>query len=924
MKKYILGIAMISSFFSITLNAQYQYVGTYSGSQTAGFVDGTNVNARYNAPYGLAFDGSHTLYIADALNHAIRKIDITTGIVSTILGNGVAGFVDGNATQARLNTPAGIYYKNGFLYITDNLNNAIRKLDITTNILTTIAGTGAGGYLDGPALSATFFQPKSLVVDDSGTVFVADYENHVIRQIKNGIVSTYAGTGVAGFINGSAQTAQFWRPRDIRIDHFGNMYVAEVMNNCIRKISNGIVSTYAGTGVAGTQDGPALSATFFAINGIEFYNGSMYVSDANGHKIRKISANGVVSTVAGSGALGYIDGSCVSSQFSLLTAITLDNDGNIYVGDRDNNCIRIIASSSNIISGTVFNDANSNCTKENDDNAFTNWIVKAMPGSYYASTDSTGHYTLPLPAGTYTISQIIPNPFFWDTVCPAQSYSHVITTTSNTFATNLNFSLHTRVSCPILSVDVAAIALRRCRVNYYYANYKNEGNDTANNAYINIELDSLMTIDNVSIPVSAQNGNIYTFNIGTLLPGQTGSFYFGVYLDCGAVTGSTWCVKATMGPHSPCVEAIDSTWDHSSVKVTGRCDNGLACFKIKNTGSLGGGDMAGSSNYRIYENGILVHSGTFQLLGNTDTVICWPGNGNTIQLQADQRPGHPGHSHPNDYVEDCGTPSGTTPVFGIATATPQDDADLDVEMECLQVIGSFDPNDKTVIPAGIGADHYIRENDELEYRIRFQNTGNDTAFDVVIVDTLTNFLDPTTIVSGASSHPYAFKLLGNGIVRWTFANILLPDSTTNEPASHGFIKFKIKQKAGNVPGNRIENKVGIIFDFNEPVITNTAYSTVWQELVIAIKQNENTPVNTENNFIVFPNPSSGIINFEAKNKTENWKLTIYDVLGKMVYSVDVSNESKTSCDLNSFQKGMFFYKINSDGKTINSGKIIIQ
>jgi uncharacterized repeat protein (TIGR01451 family) len=907
---------LISVLFFSSLNAQYNYVGTYAGTNSVGFVNGALSAARFNNPYGVAFDGVNTIYVADLYNHAIRAINMTTGTVSTLAGTGSAGFVNGIGTSASFNAPAGVFYKDGFLYVADDFNQAIRKIDLSNDSVSTVAGSGSSGFQDGPALTAKFYEPKGLAVDDSGIVYVADYGNNRIRKISGGVVSTFAGTGTSGSANGALLSATFSWPRDLCFDNLGNMYVTDILNNKIRRIANGTVSTLAGSGAQGGTDGTGSSASFYSPVGIVYKNGALYVVDGAGNKVRKVTLNGVVTTIAGTGASGYANGACNTSKFNLPQGLTIDNAGNIYVGDKSNNSVRIIGTTNNSIGGDVFKDQNSNCSFASGDSYLANRLVLATPGSYYASTDNSGHYSLPLPAGTYTISQIITNPTLWDTVCPS-GYTQSLTLTTGNNVNNVNFALHPKTNCPVLWVDLGASALRRCMTNSYSVNYCNKGTDSASNVYIDITVDSLMTINNSNLTYT-QTGSTYRFNVGTLDAEECGYFWFTVYLDCAASTGSTHCVSADIGPATNCYQVIDSTWDKSSLSVSGNCNDSLACFTILNTGSASNGNMQGTSPFRIYENGILVNAGTIQLAGGADTVICWPANGNTIQLQADQRPGHPGHSHPNDYVEECGTPGGTSPVFGIVTSIAPDDADNEIEIECLQVISSFDPNDKTVIPAGITDEHYIKNNDELEYRIRFQNTGNDTAFNIVVIDTLPGYLDPATVVSGVSSNPYEFEMIGNGILKWTFRNILLPDSTTNEPGSHGFVKFKIEQKQGNAPGTRIENKVGIYFDFNSPVITNTAFSTVWQDLVLTVQKKD-----LLSDFNVYPNPSAGVVCFESKAEIVNGNLVIMDASGRIIKQ-QKTEKTKTTIDLSSCAKGIYFYSIRSNNGVVSSGKIIVR
>ena len=169
--------------------------------------------------------------------------------------------------------------------------------------------------------------------------------------------------------------------------------------------------------------------------------------------------------------------------------------------------------------------------------------------------------------------------------------------------------------------------------------------------------------------------------------------------------------------------------------------------------------------------------------------------------------------------------------LGFVTQFPLDDESLTIDEDCQENRGSYDPNDKTGYPKGFCQAKYIRTDQEIEYRIRFQNTGTDTAFNITVTDTLSHFLSPASVRPGTSSHPYEYALLGEGVVKFTFPNIMLPDSNVNKPASHGFVKFSVKQQADNPMGTMIENYAGIYFDFNDPIHTNTVRHTIGDDFV---------------------------------------------------------------------------------------------
>lgn len=239
---------------------------------------------------------------------------------------------------------------------------------------------------------------------------------------------------------------------------------------------------------------------------------------------------------------------------------------------------------------------------------------------------------------------------------------------------------------------------------------------------------------------------------------------------------------------------------------------------------------------------------------------------------------------------------------------------------CEPISGSRDPNSKSVIPEGVGPNGNILATDStLFYTIHFQNTGNDTAFTVVVTDTLSSFLDPSTIVPGAASHPYSFNLSGQGILNFRFDHILLPDSNVNEPESNGYVNYSIRQKANNPIGAVIENKAYIFFDFNEAVITNTVINTIVSS--VGIVENSSSDASVQ----IFPNPFSDKTNFviQSKNTNEVYAFELTDRLGKKVKSLEKINQKQFSISRNGLTNGIYFYKIYSPERLVSIGKLVI-
>lgn len=307
-----------------------------------GFTDGPVATARFGSANGITVDSRGVVYVSDTDYHAIRQIS-TAGIVSTLAGNGSAGNVDNQGTAARFNTPVGIAVDaQGTVYVADQNNHKIRTITPGGQV-STLAGTGTAGATDGPVASAQFNKPSGVAVGPDGTVYVADKGNNKIRQIRNGQVTTLAGTGTAGRVDGAPTSAQFNQPTGIAIDGSGSLYIADQGSFTVRVIRSGQVATLAGTGALGSADGAAGSASFNTPTGVAVDAlGNVYVADENNNKIRLISPNGQVSTFAGSGVAGAVNGTGPQIRFYLPYSVAVDARGTVYVAEEGTFILRRI------------------------------------------------------------------------------------------------------------------------------------------------------------------------------------------------------------------------------------------------------------------------------------------------------------------------------------------------------------------------------------------------------------------------------------------------------------------------------------------------------------------------------------------------------------------------------------------------------
>ncbi|CAJ0719597.1 Virginiamycin B lyase [Ralstonia edaphis] len=330
---------------SVNCAVAQSMVSTIAGSTTAGYANGTGSVASFRQPSGVARDASGNLYVADYGNHVIRKI-APSGAVTTLAGTGSPGHVDGMAGSAKFATPVGIAVAaSGNIYVTEFYGNDIRKIT-PGGIVTTLAGSATAGSSDGVGAGASFNNPLGITVDANENVYVADYSNNMIRKITPaGVVTTLAGTTTAGSDNGAAALATFNGPSGIALSSSGTLYVAEWFNSDIRQISPaGMVTTLAGSGATGSDDGVGTAATFSLPVGIAIgTNGVLYVADDGNNLIRMVTPAGVVATLAGSLNPGSTDGAGSTAMFNQPAGIAVDTSGNLYVADQANNLIRSVA-----------------------------------------------------------------------------------------------------------------------------------------------------------------------------------------------------------------------------------------------------------------------------------------------------------------------------------------------------------------------------------------------------------------------------------------------------------------------------------------------------------------------------------------------------------------------------------------------------
>jgi uncharacterized repeat protein (TIGR02543 family) len=341
-------IASDVTLYARWVPAIWRVAGTIGTSGYSGD-GGPATSALLNNPCGVAVDTEGNLYIADAQNYRIRMVS-PGGTITTVAGTGVAGYSgdNGPATSARLSFPCAVAVDaDGILYIADGQ----RIRTISGGTITTVAGTGVAGYSgdDGPATSAQLFNPTGVAVDTAGNLYIADSNNYRVRKVSElGTITTAAGTGTVGYSgdDGPATSAQINYPVGVAVDAAGSLYIAELYNHVIRKVSSGgTITTVAGTGVAGYSgdNGPAASAKLDKPSDVAVdMAGNLYIADYQNYRVRKVSAAGMITTVTGSGAPGFVGDNepATSAALGYVSGLAVDSKGHLYLADQWFNTIR--------------------------------------------------------------------------------------------------------------------------------------------------------------------------------------------------------------------------------------------------------------------------------------------------------------------------------------------------------------------------------------------------------------------------------------------------------------------------------------------------------------------------------------------------------------------------------------------------------
>lgn len=555
----------------------------------------------------------------------------------------------------------------------------------------------------------------------------------------------------------------------------------------------------------------------------------------------------------------------------------------------------------NMITGTVFYDQDGLCAYDSTEAPRPQAVITASGanGTFYAYSQANGIYQMPLDPGNYSVTMA--NPSLIESICAPPAFVSLDTNEVEA----LNIGVTPLVYCPVLDVQISTPILRKCLNSLYDVHYCNQGTAAADNAYLILTLDPLVSVTGASLNYINLGNGQYRFELGSISPWDCGDFQVFVTTSCDAVLHQTLCAEAHIYPDDICTPG-GSSWTGAHLDVNALCQGDSVVFNITNIGAAAMTSAEGS--YKIIEDMIILMQGHFNPLDVAETYqVKVPANGSTWRLETPQEDGFPIPSFPSATIEGCVNSSGPFST-GFANQYLLGDQEAYTDEFCTEVRASWDPNEKQAFPEGYSESHDILPQTPIEYMIQFQNTGTDTAFRVVVLDTLSASLDPSTLQMGSGSHPHRVELTGQGVLKVTFDPIALPDSTTNELASHGYFTFSIRPRANAPLGMLIENTAAIYFDQNEPVFTNTTWHTLGIDFILSDVRNANPRIP----FTVYPNPTAG--GLYVKTQTPGvYQVRLNDMLGHTMLNTSFEG-GQSFIDVSALPKGMFTLVVsNADG-----------
>lgn len=880
-------------FFAVLLHlgniSKAQPISTFAGVGSAGYSGdgGPATSAQLNGLHGIVSDAIGNIYIADKFNNVIRKVN-TAGIISTFAGTGAMGHSGdgGPATAAELNNPFQLAIDaTGNLYFCEE-SNYIRMIN-SAGIISTIAGNGlagAGGD-GGPATAASFNRPEGIAIDASGNIYISDFYNSKVRKINtSGIISTFAGNGVYSYSGdgGPASAAGISYPNFLCLDHSGNLLISDNDNHVIRKVNaGGIITTFAGNGSASYSGdgGPATAATLYFPCGIfEDASYNIFIADQINNRIRKVDLGGTISTVAGTGSGGYSGdgGAALAAELNQPVFVYMDNWGNLFISDFGNSVLRKIQYTPTFVSDSFNIFVNQSCSGPQiidvPNHYFPGMFVKTLfgdgsidsstvAGTTGSSVTSHTYYS----SGTFTIKQIL---CLGGAALDSFSFSYNHTL-CNSFAVNL-----------------------------YIDNNGNCTQDTSEN----------LLSQSVAIEVDSNSVAIDTLS-------ATSGFSYNAY----GITGDIYGFRAISMPAG----------FHVSCPSTGIIYDTLGGSNLTKTVGV---ECNTSSSFDLGIYSVVPITGTFDQQGDiyVQNAYCTPTNATITLHHSSKYPGTPAYvsppptsittnaitwnisslsstddapAHMHYVIYIAGTyliPGDTVHSFFTIDPTTGDlDTTDNSDVRVDTVRAGCDPNELWVSPSGCIASGVSPT--QLKYTINFENTGNDTAHNIYVMDTLSDNVDASSMRIIMSSHQMFVSKLrdaaNHNVLKFDFPKINLLDSSHHGKCD-GAVIFTINTKSGLANGADIINRAGIYFDVNAVVMTNEVDNIIGCGTTAVNNAPKTDAVD------IFPNPASDVLNIKMTDSRFQ-SFVIVNTVGAVLVTGNLTNTTN-KVNIQALPSGVYF------------------
>lgn len=588
-----------------------------------------------------------------------------------------------------------------------------------------------------------------------------------------------------------------------------------------------------------------------------------------------------------------------------------------------------------ILTGQVYLDADHDCVRDSvEENLIGNSVV-VNPGGLIVPLSNEGTFSVPVDSGTYSVT-IQPTRYMRiDSLC---SPGQVNVMTGDSASVSLGIQGQ---ACPLLNVSLSSPARRRCFKMPSCVTVQNLGGfPSAAGIQLVLEYPRLVRpvryltqnpTDSLLLPDSVMR---YSFTLPAIAGGHTYSLRFTDSTFCrDSATGDVVCTKAALIGVNPCL-LPDTAWDHSDLVANARCDAdsaGILWLSVRNQGT---GSMRNSVNAIILANDGVVSHESIQLSAGDSAVFRVEDHGELWAISAHQSQGHPAGGSAVAAWGGCGTSPLTRMGIGslLVSLDLGDESPL-LDIDCMPIVDSYDPNDKLVTPSGFGDNHIVAPRTRLEYKIRFQNKGTASTVFVTVRDTLSADFDLASFERGGESHTGVevsqYKFGDRNILQWKWAGLELTPASVNDAASQGFVTFRISPVANLALGTDVANKAGIFFDYNRPVVTdpvkvrfdNLPVTTVPNPVVEPVSAKRKI---TTSRLVLAPNPAHGSVYLSLRSATASEKIgyVMRDVIGREVGRGTVSGKGG-SVSLAGMHEGIYMVTLKA-GNVTETRKLVVE